>query len=125
MANRYFNSTGKPSEAGPGGHYTIGAAPVKPTRFTTGGHMPPTKNPAQPHLGLNLGPHTHAGATRAVNDVCKAPALKPGTQATLVTPAAEPTPKSMANRTNIKAVIRNDQDHVELVNPPKGRSNGD
>lgn len=125
MANRYFNPVTKPSESGAMGNFQEGA-PQKPTRFTSGGHMPPTKNPAQPHLGLNLGAHTHAGATRAVNDMCKAPALKPGTQATLQTPAAEPTPKSMANRaTNIKAVIRNDQDHVELVNPPKGRSNGD
>lgn len=123
MANRYFNPVTKPSEAGATGNFQEGA-PKKPTRFTSGGHTSPTHNPQYPWCGLPIGNHTHVEAAKAVNGMM-APARKPGTQATLVTGTPMDTPKSMANRMNIKAVIRNDQDHVELVNPPKGRSNGD
>lgn len=126
MANRYFNPVVKPSESGATGNFAEGAAPVKPTRFTSGGHMPPTHNAPQPHCDLPEGEYTHSAARKAANEVTgkqMAPARKPGTQATLETPAPSMTAKSAGQKAS-RAVVgmsADQQGKVTMVNPPKGK----
>lgn len=112
MANRYSNPhTGMGTDH----RMETGEAPIKSSRFTAGAETrSPTHNPKQPHLGLPIAPHTHVEAAKAVNVHFNANGKPSGL------PAPSPTPRSEANKTNIRANVKKDFDAVEVTNAPKG-----
>jgi hypothetical protein len=126
MSNKYVQAD---AHSMAGNHFSASSAPKGADTFTTGAKKTlPNHNPKQPWLGLDTaGAHTHAGAARAanaVNDKMAAPARKPGTQATLETPAATGTQKSMSQGRVMKTFVKPDDVNADASGFPKGNSNG-
>lgn len=106
MANRY--SAPNPKAVAAARHFQDVSAAGKsaPAMAPGAKKMLQNYNPPQPHV--MHGPHSHSAAADAANLHLHG--------------APQPTPRSQANRTNIRANVKNDEDHVEITNAPRGNN---